>query len=317
MKPTFKRSIVLLYLLGCYVVFQFLWWAYYLVTLHRQVLSLEIETKEGAVDTQLLDERFEAKLMMVLGEGAVFLTLLFLGMWKLKQYLLRERKLAQLQSNFMLSITHELKSPIAAIRLHLETMQRRELDREKQQEIISRSLEEGQRLDHLTENILLASRIERGGELFHFEETNLSALVNEVCSQMSSQQMDAHQLQCEVQNGIHGRIDRFAVEVMLRNLIENAQKYTPSGTLIQVSLQRESNAILLTVADEGLGIEDQEKEQVFKKFYRTGSEEVRKSKGTGLGLFLVKEIANMHAAKVTIEDNEPTGAIFKVIFNDK
>ncbi|MFZ6051971.1 sensor histidine kinase [Halocola ammonii] len=317
MKPTFKRSIILLYLLACYVVFQFLWWAYYLVTLHRQVLTLEIEAADSALNQELLDDRFQAKLLMVLGEGAVFLTLLFVGIWKLNQYLQRERKLAQLQSNFMLSVTHELKSPIAAIRLHLETMQRRELDRDKQEEIIARSLEESQRLDHLTENILLASRIEKGGELFHFEKTDFSELVKKVCSQLSDSQHGEHYLEEEVENGIEAEIDRFAVEVLLKNLIENAQKYTPAGTRIQVVLKNKDHKIILTVADEGPGIENAEKEEVFKKFYRTGSEQVRKSKGTGLGLFLVKEIAMLHRAKVTIEDNYPQGSIFRVIFNEK
>ena len=287
------------------------------MTLHRQVLSMELATAGGEVDRQILDDRFQAKLMMVLGEGAVFLTLLFLGIWKLNQYLKRERKLAQLQSNFMLSVTHELKSPIAAIRLHLETMQKRELDREKQQEIISRSLEEGQRLDHLTENILLASRIEKGGELFHFEETNFSQLVEKVIDSLAPTVQANHRLEHQVEGNVRLKLDPFATEVLLRNLIENAQKYTPDGTLILVELSASNGDVVLTVADEGPGISDQEKEMVFRKFYRTGSEEVRKSKGTGLGLFLVNEIAYLHQARVTIEDNQPSGSIFRITFKPK
>lgn len=282
--------------------------------LHWQVLEMEVALAGEQITEEVLHDRYSSKLWMVLGEGAVFMIFLFFGMWKLRQYLNRERKLVQLQNNFMLSITHELKSPIASILLNLETMKKRDLDRHRQHQIIDNSLEEGERLNHLTENILLASRIERGKDLFHFDKVDLSHLTQKVFDAVAHFDGDRHRCEIEVEEGVFIHADAFAIEVLLRNLIENALKYTPESGGVIVKLQEKNDEIHLMVEDEGEGIPDNEKKEVFKKFYRIGSEEVRKHKGTGLGLFLVKEIASLHGARVEVSDVTPSGTHFLVAF---
>jgi signal transduction histidine kinase len=109
--------------------------------------------------------------------------------------------------------------------------------------------------------------------------------------------------------------DKFALTSVLTNLIENAIKYSPPCAEIKISLKQKGDQISFIVADSGIGIDDQEKSRIFEKFYRVGSEETRKTKGTGLGLFIVKQVLDKHQATIKVKNNNPSGTIFEVIFN--
>ena len=102
------------------------------------------------------------------------------------------------------------------------------------------------------------------------------------------------------------------MEMALNNLLENAVKYTPADKPVSVSLLRKKHIAQLQVADEGPGIPDKEKPKIFNKFYRVGNEETRKSKGTGLGLYLTARIVKQHKGKISISDNQPRGSVFEI-----
>jgi two-component system, OmpR family, sensor histidine kinase CiaH len=103
---------------------------------------------------------------------------------------------------------------------------------------------------------------------------------------------------------------------LISNLLENAQKYSPTSKTITCKLYKKNKKIYLQIIDEGAGIPNNEKENIFQKFYRIGNEQTRHSKGTGLGLFISKKIVLSHKAEITVTDNDPQGTIFTVIFND-
>ena len=109
--------------------------------------------------------------------------------------------------------------------------------------------------------------------------------------------------------------DRFALGSLINNILENAVKYSPAGAAIQVQLYQQSNKIFFIVADQGVGIPTIERQKIFQKFYRSGNELTRKNKGTGLGLFIVEQVAKNHQAKVLVNNNLPKGTIFEIIFN--
>jgi Osmosensitive K+ channel histidine kinase len=111
---------------------------------------------------------------------------------------------------------------------------------------------------------------------------------------------------------IHG--DKFAISNVVTNLIENAIKYSPACAMVDVKLYTETNKIIFSVADHGIGISDEEKKLIFNKFYRVGSEATRKTKGTGLGLYIVKTVLQKHDATIKVKDNTPKGSIFEVTF---
>lgn len=107
--------------------------------------------------------------------------------------------------------------------------------------------------------------------------------------------------------------DRMGLTSVVTNLIENAIKYSNDATNIRVSVSEEDNHVVFKIADQGYGIPDAEKKKVFQKFYRVGQEETRKTKGTGLGLYIVDRILELHKGKVSVKDNQPSGSIFEVV----
>ena len=110
--------------------------------------------------------------------------------------------------------------------------------------------------------------------------------------------------------------DEIAIKSIILNLLENAIKYSDENPDISIVLSSDQQQILMKISDKGIGISDKEKELVFNKFYRSGSEETRKTKGTGLGLFIVKYLVNQHFGKISIYDNQPKGSIFEIKFKN-
>ncbi len=252
---------------------------------------------------------------MVLGETAVFIFIFFVGAYYLQKAINQERKLQHQQKNFLLSVTHELKSPLASIKLYLQTILKRELDPAQQKSFITNSLKDIERLDDLVENMLLATKIESNSYTFPKENFNLSELVNSVAGRLQVHTCSSQIIKLSVQQGISLLGDKFALTSVVTNLIENAVKYSPPCAEVNVSLRRSNGQIHFIVADSGIGINDQEKSRIFDKFYRVGSEDTRKTKGTGLGLFIVKQVLDKHQASIKVKNNQPSGSIFEVTIN--
>lgn len=282
---------MIFYCLIIYAIFQLVWWG--------RLLLIANPNSKG----------------MVLGETSVFLFIFFVGAYYLQKAIDQERKLHHQQKNFLLSVTHELKSPLASIKLYLQTILKRELDPAQQKSFITNSLKDIERLDDLVENMLLATKIESNSYTFPKENFNLSELVNSVAGRLQIHTCSSQIIKLSVQQGIMLKGDKFALTSVVTNLIENAVKYSPPCAEVQVSLKRSNGQIQFIVADSGIGINDQEKSRIFDKFYRVGSEDTRKTKGTGLGLFIVKQVLDKHQASIKVNNNQPSGTIFEVTFN--
>lgn len=253
---------------------------------------------------------------MVMGEGSVFLFLLCVGAYFLHQSIKKEDRLREQQQNFLLSVTHELKSPLAAIKLSVQTIIKRDLDKARQTSLLNNSLKDIERLDDLVENMLLATKIENGSLSFPKEEFDFSELVTKVTDRLQIHSCGCEQvITLSITPGIKVVGDQFSLSSVVTNLIENAVKYSGPCAEIDVELTVKDGHPFLKVSDKGPGIPDQEKMLIFDKFYRVGNENVRKSKGTGLGLFIVKEVLQMHDADISVRDNVPHGAIFEITFS--
>lgn len=251
---------------------------------------------------------------MILGEGSVFLLLLLFGSWRIKSSFQKELSLARQKNNFLLSITHELKSPLASIRLGLETLIKRLNAAEKFQRIMHNSLQDVDRLSNLVDNILLAARMENNSYPFQWEELNLSKLAQNAVSSIKETMGEKGNFNSEIAENIYCKSDRMAFNAVLINLLENAVKYSPAGSPVSLTLREDQSNILIEVADEGIGIPENEKSEIFKKFYRIGNEETRNTKGTGLGLYIVQNIVQQMKGKIEVTDNEGKGSVFKVKF---
>jgi signal transduction histidine kinase len=227
----------------------------------------------------------------------------------------REMKLARLKSDFVANVSHELRTPLALIRLYAETLELGRLTaQEKYQEYFRIIREESERLTALINNILDFSRIEAGRKEYDFKETNLAELVRTT--------LDSYRFQIE-QNGfafeehISGDIpplsvDREAIARSLLNLVNNALKYSKDRKYIGVNLYRANGSVKLEVQDRGIGIAQAEQDKIFEKFYRCGDPLVHNTKGSGLGLSLVRHIAQAHGGQVLVESVPDKGSKFTI-----
>ena len=318
-----SRPLFWFYILVTYVIIQFFWWSYSMVKQNNEIsrLKSEVNVLKGESLNNVVDngnkinESLHRRWIMIAGEGSVFVCLLLLGIYQIRKSFNKETALANQQKNFLLSVTHELKSPIASAKLQLQTLQKRELDRDKQKEIIANAINDTDRLNNLVENILLAAKIENNVFTSHKEEYNLSEYIAEGMNQTIESFRYKQKVVLDIEPNIFMKIDRMSFPSIILNLFENAVKYSSGNSTITVGLKKQNQKILLSVADEGLGITDEEKKYIFKKFYRIGSEETRKTKGTGLGLFIVDFLVKQHNGIISVRNNVPKGTIFEVEFN--
>jgi two-component system, OmpR family, phosphate regulon sensor histidine kinase PhoR len=294
------KTLFVFYLLVFYIFAQFVWWAYLIVNLNIELAS---------VSDQLV--RIPSKVWMVLGEGAVFLTLLFLGFRQVKKSFLKEVLLSRQQNNFLLSITHELNSPLASIKLNLQTMLKRVLDSEKQNKLLQAALDEVTRQEKLVNNILLAARAENNNYQLVFQKIDLVSFIQNIIARYQNQ--STHVFEFDSPSNTTIQADDTALNIILSNLLENAIKYSPEKTTIRIQLFDSKEEVRIKISDEGQGIAEEDSQNIFDKFYRSGNEETRKSKGTGLGLYLAKFFTEALNGKIKYLP-QSKGACFELRF---
>ncbi len=310
--PMKTQGRILFYLLAGYVILQFVWWAFTLITLNEE-LRMFWEINQDLGGTSLLDENyFSKRFYMIIGEGVVFLTILIAGMIFVHRYMRREALIAKAERNFVLSVSHELKTPLASVRLMLQTLLKKDLPEAKRVEIINTAIADNKRLSSIADNVLVVARMEQGDSLYVKESVDFSALAKRSLKSLHETVMRNHQVKFDLNEDIHVTGDQDLLESVIINLVDNAAKYSEKGSEIHVVLKQEGGSAIFEVRDQGLGISKGERPHVFKRFYRSGEESVRRSKGTGLGLFIVNQIVKAHLGKISIEDNQPQGSIFQV-----
>jgi two-component system sensor histidine kinase CiaH len=311
------------WVLFLYIIAALVWWFFSLMQQAQELHDLEkIELQQSAYDTTSaaykralaeIDNQRRRTTYKYVGEGSIFLLLIVIGAVYIYRSVRRQLHVQQQQQNFVMAVTHELKTPLSVARLNLETLKRhQQLDPQRQQKLIDTSLQETLRLDMLINNILISSQLDGKGYQPQKEVLDLSALAMDEVKSFSARYPD-RPVHTRIEPGIEHTGDALLLKLLVSNLLENANKYSGKGTPVVVSLQK-GRSVLLQVRDEGSGIADSEKEAVFQKFYRIGNEQTRTTKGTGLGLYICKKIASVHGASIQLTDNEPKGAVFTIQF---
>ncbi len=263
---------------------------------------------------QLLKRTYFRKLVMYITEGLVMIVLIFWGIIWIYRSFRRELMLKRQQSNFLLSVTHELKTPITAIKLYLETLIKRRMQPEQAEMIIRNSLTDVDRLQDSVESLLLSAQLDGNKYELQMLETNLGELVSELVEQFAIPRNLTTRIGLNIEEQVVVMVDPAAIEMIMNNLLTNAFKYGGDDARVEVSLKQSEDDVKLCIADNGPGISDEYKKEIFNKFYRVGDENTRKTKGTGLGLFIVKNLVDLHKADIRIADNKPNGAIFEITF---
>ena len=315
-----SRFLLIFYLLVAYVLIQFVWWAYLIYDLNSEILThqetiTKMHEEQGNIpEFPELRDSLSQRILMVVGEGSVFLVLMVLGIIIVQRTFKKEIALARQQKNFLLSVTHELNSPIASVKLYLQTLLTRDLNKEKSQGVIQNALRETDRLSGLVDNLLLATRIDNSTYAFHFESLNLSELVSDIITHTKVVPKNEDRITTNISPNLYFSGDKLALTSILTNLVENGLKYSPANTKVEVELTASGSNVILRVMDEGSGIPEKEKSLIFNKFYRVGNEETRKTKGTGLGLYITKYLVGKNQGTITVKDRLPKGTIFEITF---
>jgi signal transduction histidine kinase len=322
MIPSLKRKLffitIVYWVLLLYMIAALVWWFIALNSQNADMTAVELaeikkDDTEYVAKSQAIIDAQKRKTAQYAGEGLTFLALILIGAVFIYRATRRQFNLSVQQQNFMMAITHELKTPIAITQLTLETLQKRKLEEAQQQKLITNTLQEANRLNTLCNNILLASQIDGGAYNSAKQEINFSDLI-EGCVESFINRYPQRNINSAIGEQIYIIGENLLLEMLVNNLIENALKYSPKNKEINIALQQNNNQILLKVSDEGLGIENEEKKKVFDKFYRTGNENTRSAKGTGLGLYLCKKIMQSHNGNISVTDNIPQGSIFTATF---
>lgn len=287
------RTALILYVLSAYVILQFIWWGYHIIDLTQAV-----EGKTGTVNKRVT---------MILGEGAVFLLILVVGVWYVRKSIVKDIKLSERQSNFLLSVTHELKTPLASNKLYLQTIVKRDLKKEQRDQLLTKAIEENDRLERMIDNILNASRLENKALKVSEETFELNTLAQSSIDRFKQLAPNAD-LKLEMPHGTNIKGDRLLIETILNNLVENALKYAGRSAEIVIF----ASGSQFGVKDNGSGVQIEDQPEIFKKFYRSGSEDTRTQKGTGLGLYIVSKLVQLHGGTIDYSDNQPTGACFTI-----
>ena len=314
--------VIMLYMLGA-----FGWWSVLLYTKNRdafhaktelmrlvtaaQQRATDPESFEALLQYQQLKQDYRSQELMIMGEAVVIALSLLGCLWFLNRSYNNMLRSAEQQRNFLLSITHELKSPLASIKLVLQTFQRRAIPFERAQTFAAGGLVETERLTNLVNDLLLSARLETAYQP-NFQPLNLSALIEDIVDRLRDKypKVTFHfRDDGEVPTIL---ADRAGITSVAYNLLENAVKYGSENPEVVVTLTRFDNTARWIVADNGIGINDRDKREVFNKFYRAGSEETRTTKGTGLGLYIVRETLAAHKGNIMVRDNRPRGTIFEV-----
>lgn len=273
--------------------------------------GLTLAIKLPGTTVQAIGQHFVRTSFLVLGG----LSLLLLGGLALTyRNVSKEMGLARLKSDFVSNVSHELRTPLALIRLYAETLEMGRLNsQEKHQEYYQIIRKESERLSALINNILDFSRIEAGRKEYDFRETDLCELVRNT--------LDSYRYQIEEQGFIFEekieavpplRVDREAMARSLVNLVNNALKYSSDRKYLEVNLYRENGSVNLEVIDHGIGIPRQEQNKIFEKFYRVGDPLVHNTKGSGLGLSLVRHIVQAHGGQVSVDSIPGQGSKFTI-----
>ncbi len=320
MKPFRLPQLVYLLLL-LYIIAALLFWGFSLQRQSRIIYEAELRALPLQTDSvrqpqlyaqkrALLETTRLSRKKQYLGEGSTFLVIILIGAVVVYSSFRRSLRLSRQQTNFMLAVTHELKSPIAAIKLNLQTIERRKLSDEQQAMLVSRCITEANRLNDLCNNLLIASQLEGHQYQNTQEEVSFSDLVADAVQDYHRRYPGRIEARLVEDCAVMG--DPLLLLMAVSNLLENAIKYSPAGTAIGVVLDCNPSGAVLEIADEGVGIPDEEKGRIFEKFYRVGNENTRSTKGTGLGLYLTERILRQHQGRITVRNNTPKGSVFEI-----
>lgn len=268
-----------------------------------------------ALAQRLQPDLFAPDLNWVILLGGCFLMIVILGgVYVIFLFWNKQARLNRLQTNFVSSVTHELKSPLASLQLYLETLKYHKVSEEEARDFLETMLNDTERLSGLIENILLASHPDPTYLQSEFHPVDLKTFLGEVVESHERLFQERHcrvHLQDEEMPEV--RLDKRAMRMVFNNLIGNALRYSPSGSSLKITMRQKAGRCHIAFQDQGIGLSEKERKRIFRKFYRAQNPDTTNIPGAGLGLYISREIVKNHGGRITVaSEGRGKGSTFTV-----
>jgi len=236
------------------------------------------------------------------------IVIIMLGVYLSNREINRQLEIVRLKNNFISTLSHELKTPIASMRLLAERLLNIDSTQtQKQREYYNLILTQSYHLSHLIGNFLDFTRIEEGKERYNFEKANLSEVLNKTLENYPLKLVRPDvKIEPRIDTSTESYLDKEAISRAFVNLLDNALKFSPPEATVNISMRRDGGQVIIEVKDQGPGIEDSEKNKIFDRFYD-------KAKGTGLGLALVRQIVLDHGGRIELDSAAGKGSTFRIM----
>lgn len=296
-----RTALWIFILLVIFILAQAVWWIVFMAELTNEKVDMAKELGGSPEYVENMHQQEVGRQVMIGFEGVVFLVFLLVGVWLIYRSLVRTQQLKRHEQNFLMAVTHELKTPLASLKLYLDSLQSPKIADEKKREVIPRMKQDVNRLERLVEDILQAGRFDRASFQLQKEPLDFSALVQAAVEERRALPSDIPvRMKAELQPGLNVFGDPAALRRAVDAVLDNAVKYAAGNETAEVAVKLTggSSEAHLFVADNGIGLQRAELSRVFDRFYRVGSEMTRATRGSGLGLYLCREMVRMHGGVV-------------------
>lgn len=252
---------------------------------------------------------------LILFEGCFLMLLILAGVYVIFVYWNKQNRLNQMQSNFVASVSHELKSPLASIQLYLETLKYQDVSSDERKDFVETMLTDTNRLSELIDNILQSSKADPTSMALQFQPVNLEIFLAEVIKGYKRQ---LEEKKCFVdlkqEDSPTLNVDPKALRMVFNNLISNAIRYSPVGSKLTIHLHKIGKYWGIDFEDQGFGFEKKDMKKIFRKFYRVQNTDTQNIEGAGLGLFISSEIVKNHKGRLKVSSpGRGKGSLFSVL----
>ncbi len=300
-----RGAFILFVTLTVIAIAQMTWWIVLMARLVDEKVDIAHDLGADPAFLQMLHDQEISRQVMIGLEGIFFLILFSGGAYVIYRSLAKTEELKFRQQNFLMAVTHELKTPLASMKLYLNTLNSSKIPDEKKASVVPRMNEDLSRLEKLVDNILEAGRFERHGYELHRTPMELDRLVKQLLGKFREMPTSKPlAIEADLSTGVIVNADSAALSRAIEAVLENGLKYNDKEDIrLSVELTRSDWTARLVIADNGIGLEKSDTRAIFERFYRVGSELSRAHPGSGLGLYLCREIVRAHGGDIIAESD--------------
>jgi len=310
-----KAALIMITSMIAFMLAQATWWVIFLAHLVNEKVDMAREYGASGETLQLIrDEEISRQIMIGL-EGVFFLILILISYWLIYQSFKKSQQLKFHQQNFLMAVTHELKTPLASLSIYLDNLKSPKISDEQKIKMVVNMKDDVKRLTNLVEDILDAGRFDRSKYSLSKDTFDFSFFAKEQIEYFKKIPAAAPvTFETDLEEGIKIEGDRKAMMRSVNAILENGLKYADrKKPTIRVKLKSEDKDLLLEISDNGTGIAKEDQKHIFERFYRVGDEMVRQSGGTGLGLYLCREVIKAHGGTISVRSGgNQTGTTFSI-----